>query len=377
MIITVDTRLSASPDHTSCIPLIIATISKIAEKQPQHQFIYIFDHVFDNKYITSGNITGVVLGPEAKSPLLWKYWYDFRVPALLKKYKADIFVGAGGICSLRTKVPQCLLVNSLSFLEYPLIAKKSHLRFFDKFTGLFLNKAKRIVTMSQFSKTSISNKYRIDPGKIDVLNISPDLIFKPVSETLKEIVKEKYADGKEYFLYTGAIHPRENLLNLLKAFSFFKKRQKSNMQLLLAGELNDSYKEFSIKLSSFRFRDEVKILGNLLPGEKAEIVASAYAVIYPSLLEDFALQPLEAMQCDVPVITGNYGALPEICGDAALYTDATDFNDIAEKMMLLFRDEDKKTTLVNNGKKRIGHFTRQNTLDQFWRSILECAGTKN
>ena len=59
----------------------------------------------------------------------------------------------------------------------------------------------------------------------------------------KELIKEKYADGKAYFLFSGDINQRSNLINLLKAFSFFKKRQKSNMLLLIAGNADEAFKK--------------------------------------------------------------------------------------------------------------------------------------
>ena len=73
-------------------------------------------------------------------------------------------------------------------------------------------------------------------------------------------MKGKYADGNEYFIYTGEIGSNKNLLNLLKAFSAFKKRQKSNMQLLIAGKPGWKYEEFLENLRLFRFKEEVKLL---------------------------------------------------------------------------------------------------------------------
>ena len=68
--------------------------------------------------------------------------------------------------------------------------------------------------------------------KLHVINPGIDEIFKPLDWEEKEIIREKYAEGKAYFLFSGDINRRSNLINLLKAFSFFKKRQKSNMMLL-------------------------------------------------------------------------------------------------------------------------------------------------
>ena len=149
--------------------------------------------------------------------------------------------------------------------------------------------------------------------------------FMPLPIEEKENVKAKYADGNEYFIYTGEIGSNKNLLNLLKAFSAFKKRQKSNMQLLIAGKPGWKYEEFLENLRLFRFKEEVKLLEYLPLPELVKVTASAYAMVYPSLLEGFGTQPLQAMKSGVPVITSTASAMSEICGDAALYADPGKF----------------------------------------------------
>ena len=98
---------------------IFEIFSRLAKKYPQHNFIYFFDNNFDEKYITSKNITTVITGPQIKNPLLLQYRLNYKIPSLLKKHKADIFISAGGYCSLRTKLPQCVIINDLSFLQLP------------------------------------------------------------------------------------------------------------------------------------------------------------------------------------------------------------------------------------------------------------------
>ena len=98
--------------------------------------------------------------------------------------------------------------------------------------------------MSEFSRKDIINHYKISPEKISVVYSAAKQIFQPIDFEKQAAVKEKFTEGKEYFIYIGAIHPRKNLLNLLKAFSIFKRRLKSSMKLVLAGRLawkNDKF----------------------------------------------------------------------------------------------------------------------------------------
>jgi len=249
------------------------------------------------------NVKAVVTGPAARHPLLWKFWYDVNVPFVLRKYKADVFVSCDGFCSLSSKVPQCLVVHDLAFLHHPSFIKKSHLLFYKKYTPKFLEKAKSIVTVSEFSKNDIVAHYKIEADKIDVVFSAAKEIFHPASEEEKTATKNKYTEGKEYFVYAGAIHPRKNLMNLLKAFSVFKKRQQTNMKLILTGRLAWKYDLFIESLKSYKYRNDVLMTGYVQEDELVKIIGAAHGLIYPSMLEGCGVQVLEAMLGNVTFMT--------------------------------------------------------------------------
>ena len=350
---------------------IFECFSKLAQQYPQHQFIYIFDATFDEKYIRSKNIIPIVAGPQTKSTLLLKYWLNYKIPAILKKYKVDVFV-CTGYCSSRTKVPQCIIINDLSFLHHPQFFTSSWLRFYKSNTAKFLSKAKAVITTSQFLKQEIAGIYKIETNKINVAYQCAGQYFKPINWQQKENTKEKYTQGKEYFLYSGANHPSSNLIVLLKAFSFFKKCQKSNIQLVIASKTTATDKEFIKRLSSFKYRNEVKLFENIPPESLAQITASAYAVICPSIYQSTGESILQAMQSEVAVIASNSSAMSEICGNAALYINPNDFNDIADKMMMLFKDEDKRNQLIIKGKQQAAFYNWDKSIEAVWVTIKKC-----
>ena len=295
--------------------------------------------------------------------MLWPYWYNFQIPAVLKKHKADILIAANGIASLKTRVPQLLLIHEFSFLQNPGFLKKSQLRFYKKFTGEFLRKAKNIVTFTGFSKDIIANNFKT-AGNVDVINPGIRDNFKPLAPAQKDLIKESYTEGKEYFLSTES----NNLINLLKAFSFFKKRQKSNMMLLITGQTDE---EFMKALQNYKFRNEVRLFHNLTDKEFSNILAAAYAVVNPVLYSSFTNVPLQAMQCEVPVVTSTTGILPSLCHNAALYVNPRDFEDIAEKMMLVYKDEEKTKVLVKAGTSLLAQHLPDDYDEQIWQCILK------
>jgi glycosyltransferase involved in cell wall biosynthesis len=350
-------------------------IKQLAEKHPDHQFIIIYDRPFEKPLIEAANIQSFVIPPPARHPLLWKYWFDFKIPSLLKKIKADVFVSTDGFASLRTKLPQCLVIHDLGFLNYPQGYIKSHLFYYKRFTPRFLKKAATIATVSRFSKNDIESTYNIAPEKIKVIYSAAKEVFKPLTFIEKTEVKQQYTSGREYFIYAGSIHPRKNLINLLKAFSIFKKRQKSNWKLVLAGRYGWKNDEFKTLLSSYKYRDDVVLTGYIAEEEMAKLIASSYALVYPSHFEGFGIPVLEAMQSEVPVLTSEKSSMQEIAEDAALYFDPLDVAGIADKMMLIYKDENLRVEMIRKGKMIAEKYSWAKTADMLWESIEEAASS--
>lgn len=373
MIIAVNTRFLRKDYPDPHGYFLHETFSRITKNHPEHEFVFIFDRPYNEQFIYGPNVKGVVTGPSARHPLLWKFWFDVKVPAVLKNYKADVFVSGEGICSLHTRVPQCLVVHDLAFLHYPSFVKKSHLLFYKRYTPEFLSKAKSIAAVSAFSKQDIISQYKTEASKIDVVFNGVNEIFKPLTEEEKTTTQHKYTGDKEYFVYTGAIHPRKNLMNLLKAFSVFKKRQQTNMKLVLTGRLARNYESFTQSLKAYKYRNEVVMTGHVEEAELVKIIGSAYGLVYPSLFEGFGVPVLEAMRCDVPVITSANSSMQEIAKDAALYADANSYTDIADKMMLLYKDENLRKDLIQKGRQAAREYSWDKTASLVWQSIVKAS----
>jgi len=373
MIIAVNTRFLRNDYLEGYGYFLYECFSRITRIHPDHHFVFIFDRPYDKRFVFAKNVQAVVTGPPARHPLLWKYWYDVKVPAVLKKYKADVFVSCDGFCSLTTKVPQCLVIHDLSYLHYPCFISKSHLFFYNTYTPKFLNKVKSIVTVSEFSRRDITMQYKIDETKIGIVPNGVREIFQPLVETEKESFKNDLTSGKEYFVYAGAIHPRKNLINLLKAFSIFKKKQMSNWKLVLTGRLAWKNRAFLKSLETYKYRGDVVLTGYVEETKLGKIIGSAYAMVYPSLWEGFGVPVLEAIRCQVPVITSKTSAMEEIAGDAALYADPNDPNDLAEKMMLLYKDENLRSRLIQKGKKIPDQYDWNKAAEMLWQSIIKTA----
>ena len=345
---------------------------RITENHPEHTFIFLFDRPYDEQFVFGKNVIPVVAGPPARHPLLWKYWYDYKIPALLRRYKADLFVSCDGFCSLRTAVPQCLVLHDLAFLHYPEGISKTQLSFYKKYTPAFLKKAKTVITVSEYSKKDIVTHYPFAAGKLQVLYNGIRPVFQPMDFAASQPVKDLYTEGKEYFIYTGSVHPRKNLMGLLRAFSLFKKRQQSSMKLVIAGRLAWKYEAFSTSLKTYKYRQDVVLTGYLPEAELARLMASAYAMVYPSFFEGFGVPVAEAMQCGVPVITSAGSAMEELAGDAALYADPADHSALADQLMRIYKDERLRFTLIEKGKLKAALYSWDQAAVRCWELMQDC-----
>jgi len=349
--------------------LLMDCFETLAADHPEHEFIFIAEKEFAEKKINFKNVKHLVLPQQTSNALLWQLWYNYKLPSALKKISATILVNADGACSLRTKVPQCLLVNNLA-LNYPGWYSKNYLRFIKSNSARFMGKAKTIVTFSHVLKNEFVKRYGAEENKIMVIPPTSGKQYQPLNWEAKEKLKEKYSGGKEYFLFNGTVHPANKLMNLLKAFSLFKKRQKSNMQLIIASQSISEDNAFVESIQSYKYRDEIKLMTDLDENTIKEITSAAYACINTSVLQNEMVELLHAMESEVPVLAGNFHVAIEIFGDAALYINPDSPENIAEHLMDLYKDENKRNELVKKGLEQSSKYNLKNTAGQFWQSIL-------
>ncbi len=343
---------------------------RLANNHPEHEFIFLFDRPYDSEFVFAPNCKPLVVGPPARHALSFAYWYNIKAPWALRSLHPDLWIQPYGFCSLSSSIPQLLVLHDLAFLHFPGHIAWHHRWYYQMFTRSFLQKAKRVVTVSAFSKADIMQQYAIPEEKIDIVYSAARMGFQPLSWQEKESVKHGYADGREYFLFTGGIHPRKNLMNLLKAFSLFKKWQHSNMKLLVAGRLAWDYEDILVKLKTYKYRDDVVLLDYLTDEQLSKVTGAAYAMVYPSFFEGFGLPIVEAMQSGVPVITSSVSSMPEVGGEAALYADPVNPDAIAKQMLSLYKDEGLRSRKVEAGYLQAARFNWDTTAEALWKSIL-------
>ena len=348
------------------------TLERIVHAHPEHEFVFFFDRPYDPAFVFAPNVKPVVVHPQARHPVLFYLWFEWSLPFMLRKHKIDLFLSPDSYLSLRTRVPTCLVIHDLAFEHYPEHYVTSHRLYWRHYSPLFAKKATRIATVSTFSKTDITKFYGIGSEKIDVVYNGAHDEYHHLTHDEREAVKRQYADGCEYVVFAGAIHPRKNIVNLLKAFVAFKKHQRSNMKLVIAGRPAWKYDEVEEMRQTMPFKEDVRWVGYMNVDELSRLVGAAYVMVYPSLFEGFGIPILEAFQCGVPAIVSNTSSMPEVAGDAALLVNPTDAADIADKMHLIYKDEALRNRLVANAAQQVKKFDWDSTAARLWDCMMKC-----
>ena len=142
------------------------------------------------------------------------------------------------------------------------------------------------------------------------------------------------------------------------------------MQLVITVNSLSSNHPFNKLFDTYKYRRDVQLLIGLPETKLAKITAAAYAFIYPAHSAGSAVFPLQAMQCEVPIIASQLGAIKEKIGDAVLYADPSNFEDIAEKMMLLFKEETTRSELIESGKLVMNKTKDAKLNAKWWKSVL-------
>ncbi|MBS1566343.1 MAG: glycosyltransferase [Bacteroidetes bacterium] len=189
------------------------------------------------------------------------------------------------------------------------------------------------------------------------------LAANALSWTETESIRTQYAGGKEYFLFTGDIDAPHRLLDLLKAFSLFKKRQQSNMQLVIAGYETQWTGDFEEKLATYKYRTDVAVLKELEWPEIRRLAAAAYAIVYPAITETLPLAPLLALQAGVPLVSSDLPVVRELT-DAAEWVDNNRFEEgFSQGMMLLYKDETHRQQLLRNAAASAARISREQLME--------------
>ena len=292
-------------------------------------------------------------------------WYSFReqlmYPFLLRRHRLDLVHFPHFNVPLLYRRPFVVTIHDLILLRYPTVRNttKSVLTYKVKFLayritiGSAVKRARRILTVSKFTKRDIVSAYPASIGRITVAYEGCDLpLLETGREDLPETGQKSAYHGilKPYFLYVGNAYPHKNL----EAFIPLAKRF-PGVRFLLVGKEDYFYRRLRVEVLKAGV-DTIVFAGYVPDDDLVRLYLGATGYVFPSLYEGFGLPPLEAMRSGVPVIAANRGSLPEILGDAALFFDPDDAESLFRQVDRVLTDPNTVTEYVAKGREHAAQF---------------------
>lgn len=344
---------------------------RLVEGHPEDDFFFFFDRPPDKEFIFGSNVKPIVLFPPTRHPLLFIWWFEWSVAKALKRVQADVFLSPDNFLSLRTCVKTVLVTHDIAHIHFPEHIPFAARKYYQYFVPKFHKKADRIVTVSNFTKKEIMEQYAVPNEKIEVACNGCRPVFQPLDERKKEEVRQKYADGMPYFFYVGAVHPRKNMHRLIAAFDRFRERTDASMKLLIGGRFAWQTGEVRTAFETAKYQKDIRCLGYLTDEELPELTASAFACTYVSLLEGFGVPLLEAMNCEVPLITSNVSSMPEVAGKAGLLVDPYSVEEIAKAMQRIYENGALYEQLIALGREQRHRFSWDRAAAVVYGSLLK------
>src|SRR5690606_33510380 len=272
----------------------------------------------------------------------------------IRKAKPDVFYSPSFMPPVAFSTPYIFTVHDLMHLFY---YSKMHRAYYQQVIARLAKKAKKIITVSQFSKGQL----------VDILGLNPDLIrviYNGVDPGFASN-HEKYGMERPYLLYVGNRRKNKNLAAMLVAFA--QADIPKDFVFLLTGNPNP---ELIVLLSRLKITSRVRFLGFVKETELPKLYKGAYATMFVSLMEGFGLPVIESMASGTPVLPSSESSLPEVAGDAALCVNPYEVGAITEGINRLFNDQDLYNDLKEKGIRRAQDFSWQTTVKETWDTIL-------
>ena len=347
------------------------TARRMVLAHPEHEFFFFFDRKPHPEFLFADNVTPVVLCPQARHPVLWYLFFEWSTQMALKRYKIDLYLSPDGMMPLNPKVPTLNVIHDLNFEHASGNLKASHQRYMSHYFPLFARNATRLATVSSYSKKDIAETYGIPAEKIDVVYDGAHSNYRPHSDNEKEAIRRRFTDGHPFVIFISTILKRKNLANLLLAFDKVKEdKSNEDLKLVVVGSRVWWQDELESAWNGMKHQSDVIFPGRVEPNDLSALLSAAEILVYPSYFEGFGIPILEAMYAETAVIASRTTSMPEVGGDAVLYIDPSDKDDIAHAISRL-RDKTLQQEFIEKGRLQRQKFSWEITANLLWDSMMK------
>lgn len=282
-------------------------------------------------------------------------------PCLEKKYNLDLmhfqyFLPPVNFCKT------VVTIHDISFEHFDNIFEKKMLKIQKKLIPYAAKNANKILTVSEFSKRDIVEKYNIDESKVVVTQLAASKEFKVLESNkyseAKEYLSKKFGVNCKYILSVGNLQPRKNIKRLISVFVELKKNNVDfYYKLVLVGKKAWMYDEIFETVRKNKLEDDIILTDYVTNEELVYLYNCCELFVYPSFFEGFGLPPLEAMACGAAVVTSNVTSIPEVVGKDAPMFNPFDEEEMYKKIKAIIYNDEYRLRLKEYGVNRSKQFS--------------------
>ncbi len=334
-------------------------IKHLQQIESKDEFVVFVKPDEDSACLRESKNTKIVEVNAAPYPI----WEQVLLPLAVKKHKVDLLHCTSNTAPLFLSVPLVLTLHDIIYLEKLILRQGTA---YQKFGNLYrrwnvpkiVGNAKAILTVSEFERNRILNFFNMPESVIHTVYNGVTEHFQKINDnTLLDQTKIKYNLPDQFIFFLGNTDPKKNVVGVLKAISMLKAKGALPCKLLMLDINREYLSQIASQIGDLSILNDIIFTGYVPNMDLPAIYSQATLFLYPSLRESFGIPLLEAMKCEVPVITSNTSSMPEIVGSAALLVDPFNPEEIANAISRLYHDLNLQKKLVQNGRTQADKFS--------------------
>jgi glycosyltransferase involved in cell wall biosynthesis len=256
------------------------------------------------------------------------------------------------------KTPCLLTMHDIQHEYFPTFFSQEELAWRQTTYQSSAQKARRIITDSEYTRQTLIEKYNISPQKIRTihLGISPDFQATLAPDAIKQ-VRQTHRLPQQFIFFPATPWPHKNHKRLFEALALLQAEYRISCPLVLSGAFGPEKERLQTLIAQSGISDSIYLLGYIPYQDLPGLYAAATALVFPSLFEGFGMPVLEAMACGCPVICSNTTSLPELVGEAAILIDPLNVAQIAEAIYNVLNFASLREAMKDKGLRQVQNFS--------------------
>jgi glycosyltransferase involved in cell wall biosynthesis len=290
-------------------------------------------------------------------------------PAQTDRYLQDLGINAIHFPYsqyFETQLPFLYEPWDLQHRHYPAFFTPEEIAWRDQLYQTGCQKARLIVTATDWTKQDIVQQYGIAPDKIKVIPRSSLMFRAQLTPAEKAVARQHYQLPERFALYPAMTFAHKNHIHLLQALAQLKQDHRITLPLLCTGRIyQPHWPKVEAEMQRLGLENQVHFLGAVTDDHLCALFNTATLMVFPSLFEGLGLPLLEAMHHGLPILAARATCIPEVVGDAAMLFAPEHPDDIAQNLKVALQDPERLETLTALGRSRLTAFSWQKAAQAF------------